>query len=502
MTDYVTVQDVELMSAGMAWKGGAVYYVTAEHLADMVTAQADPLIRNGRVKLGHTDKLFGALAGTHNPTPDSVDGEPAFGTVTNLRTVEAGAKLVGDLTEVPDWLAAAMPSAYPTRSAEWIWDHTTSGGRKYTAVFTDIALGGVWEPAVEDLADITREQATAALQALLEQGPEGIDALVAAAREETTMPAAKGATASVSVDRIAALFNEWVESEPIDGLDTYWWWARDVRVDPDEVIACDGEGGTFRVPFTTDGEHDVTFADPVEVRQTYVDVTGQAAAAAAAGARTDQQVLAHDLPRPISKQDRPNPAASRPDNERNPMDESVRKALAAAHGLNPDTATEDEVNAAVLAAQTDADAAAAAEAERLAAEAEEVEEDEETPEAEVEVPATVNVSQEVYEEQQRRLEALEADKAERELAAATVRRDGLVDKWVRERRITPAERALARNNLDIDEKKTVETYEALATNRVPTTTRGGSDDGPSATSGSDALVAASRARMGHTPKEA
>jgi glutamate racemase len=65
-----------------------------------------------------------------------------------------------------------MPSAYPTRSAEWVWDYETTGGKRYLAVLTDVALGGVWEPAVEDLADLTREQAIAALATLLTEGPQ------------------------------------------------------------------------------------------------------------------------------------------------------------------------------------------------------------------------------------------------------------------------------------------------------------------------------------------
>src|SRR3954452_19853019 len=107
----------------MNWRGmTGVYYVTLEHLADMVAAQDDPLIRPPRVKLGHTDVLFGALAGIHDPSPAATDGAPGFGTLTRLRVTQDGAMLVADLTEVPAWLAEAMPSAYPTRSAEWIWD--------------------------------------------------------------------------------------------------------------------------------------------------------------------------------------------------------------------------------------------------------------------------------------------------------------------------------------------------------------------------------------------
>jgi hypothetical protein len=177
--EYVTVPDVEVVSAGMNWRGlTGVYYVTGEHLSDMVRAQDDPLIRSPRVKLGHDDPRFNGHLTSHDP--ENLDAEPAFGTVKNLRLVEGGAKVVGDLTLVPEWLALALPSAYPTRSAEWVWDHTTAGGNHYLAVLTDVSLGGVWEPAVQDLADITPDT----IKHLLEGGPEALAEAVAAQREE------------------------------------------------------------------------------------------------------------------------------------------------------------------------------------------------------------------------------------------------------------------------------------------------------------------------------
>lgn len=191
MPDYVTVSDVEVLSAGMRHRGmTGVYYVTGEHLADMVAAQDDPLIRAPRIKLGHTDILFGALAGRHDPSPDATDGQPGFGTLVNLRVEQDGVMLVADLAEVPVWLAEAMPSAYTTRSAEWIWDWETAGGKRYSAVLTDLALGGVWRPAVEDLADITREQINLALQVLLQEGPQAaFDAVLAAQRDPSVAAA-------------------------------------------------------------------------------------------------------------------------------------------------------------------------------------------------------------------------------------------------------------------------------------------------------------------------
>jgi hypothetical protein len=68
-----------------------------------------------------------------------------------------------------------------------------------------------------------------------------------------------------------------------------------------------------------------------------------AASASWPAAWTAEQARPHD----------PTPAAAtaeEPHNETNPMDEAVRQALAATHGLDPATATEDDVNAAVIAA--------------------------------------------------------------------------------------------------------------------------------------------------------
>jgi hypothetical protein len=175
-TEYLTVSDVELVSAGMAWNGvGGPYWITGEHIADMVAAQDDPLIRTARVKLGHFDPRFNAGLSSHDPL--NLSATPAFGSVVNLRTTQGGAMLVGDLIEVPAWLATAMPSAYPARSIEWTWDVRTEGDRLYTAVLTDLALLGVTQQAVADLGDITREN----LQTLLEEGPEAMAAVSALA---------------------------------------------------------------------------------------------------------------------------------------------------------------------------------------------------------------------------------------------------------------------------------------------------------------------------------
>ena len=166
MTTYTTVPGVELIGVGMEWPAATgPVTVTLEHLVDMmVAANEDPLIRAPRVKLGH-ERIQLTPDGTtslgdHDPY---WSGEPAFGSVANLRLTHDGGMLVGDLVEVPAWLADAAPSAYPNRSCEWLFDVETEGGKRYSAVLTAVALLGVQQQAVKNLAD---------LQRLLEQGPE------------------------------------------------------------------------------------------------------------------------------------------------------------------------------------------------------------------------------------------------------------------------------------------------------------------------------------------
>lgn len=444
MTDYVTIQGVEVLSAGMAWNGlTGPYYVTAEHLAAMVAAQDDPLIRAPRVKLGHLDPRFNGGLSSHDPA--NLDADPAFGTLANLRLTEGGAKLVADLIEVPKALAEAIPSAFPNRSAEWVWDYETAGENRYATVLTDVALLGTRRPAVQDLADIVRASLPAAVAAPI------LDDLTAAAaaRQEDTLPEAP--SASVSVERVVGTFYEWTETQPVEGLDMDWWWARDIRVDPDEVIASDGDGGTWRVPFSTDGEHVVTFSDPVEVRETYVDVAAPTAAAAAAAARSQQRVIATDLPRPAGR--RNTAAAGRPDatpeqeDEMPDLDTSVE--LRNVLGLAADASDED-VQAA-LAARNDEPAAEADEPENT--------DGEQDPIAETQTAELAAATQ--------RIADLERQNTERERREAATRRDGLATQWVQEGRIAPSERDHYRDLLDVDEDRTVALAGALAAGRIP-----------------------------------
>jgi hypothetical protein len=172
MPALATIPDVELLTVGMDWPGahGELTF-RFDHLADAVTAaNQDPHIQIPRIKIGHADPRFNTGEGDHDPFYVPGDGEPALGSIENLRLENQGAVLMGDFVRVPLWLAEIMPAAYPNRSIEGAyqdgrWDVETPGGKKYSFVLTAVALLGIFRPAVEDLED---------LQAFLTEG-DGVE---------------------------------------------------------------------------------------------------------------------------------------------------------------------------------------------------------------------------------------------------------------------------------------------------------------------------------------
>jgi len=445
--EYRTVTGVEIATVGMEWQASTgPFTCTFEHLADAATAaNEDPLIQIPRLKLGHTSEINGEMR-VVDPFAELGDGAPAFGAAQNLRLTNAGAKLIGDYIEVPVWLADALPSAYRSRSMECRQRVTTEGGKTYTAVITAIALLGPVIPAIKDLADLER---------FLIEGPGDAVLSAAATPEEGRMEI----TASVATGTIRERFNwGWATSDPVEGLDTYYWWARDVRVDPNEVIADDTEGGTWSVPFETDGKDEVAFGEPVRVREEFVPVSASATAVIAArNERSDQRVLASNLERP----DKPAPktaASAQPDPQEDDMSidmEKLRERL----GLAED-ATEEQINEAL-----------AAEPETPAEETEETPEVEETPE-ETEEPAAVAASHGVTVDKEA-LSQLQSDAAAGREARQTqlsAEREGIVDGAVEAGKFPPSAAASYRQQLDKGgeiEAATRKFIEDLPENTVP-----------------------------------
>lgn len=145
-----TRRGVEIARTGTYELSSGTHTFTREQLAAAVRNHATGAAP--RLGIGHVDRRFDVAAGS--------DGEPAIGSVTNLRLNETGDVLLGDFVNVPDWLDDAMETAYPGRSLEG------------TATETDLRLTGVrllgyTRPGIHTLAD---------LRSFIEDGP----ALVAA----------------------------------------------------------------------------------------------------------------------------------------------------------------------------------------------------------------------------------------------------------------------------------------------------------------------------------
>lgn len=297
--------------------------------------------------------------------------------------------------------------------------------------------------------------------------------------------------ASVDVTSVRDRFNfDWA-TNPDNGApeDTYWWWARSVRADPNEVIADDGEGNLWSVTFSYDEPTDtITFSAPVRVREAFVPVqSGDGAAASALVSRRRQVVLAAALEKPSKPAPKTTTAASRPlpDQEVAPMAIDVaalRSRLQLSEDTLPDDATEEQINAALSAEQ---DTTPPPETETPEAETPAPEAEREPEPVAASVPDTVTVSRQVWEQTNKRLTDVEASERTRTEAETKTRRDTLASEWVQQGRITPAEHQHYRGMLDVDETKTVALASTLAAGRVPVDERGSSASAEDSTTSGD-----------------
>lgn len=148
----VTIPAVELVKVGVHGghaltekakadkeKNGGVK-VTAQHIADMVAADADNFIDEAPIKFSHFTQLG--------------DAAPAAGWIQNLRTTDNGNTLVGDLVDIPAGLYPLIKTGFKRRSVEMKYDQTGEEGKQYSAVLSAIALLGTEAPAVKNLADL------------------------------------------------------------------------------------------------------------------------------------------------------------------------------------------------------------------------------------------------------------------------------------------------------------------------------------------------------------
>jgi hypothetical protein len=238
----VTVEDVEIVQTGIEYNlASGPKTFTTDDLRDAVESQNDAAVKAPRLKLGHSANI-GLLS----------DGQPAIGTVGNLRLEKDGHLVVGDYVGVPEWLAKVLPSAYPARSIEALTGVKTSTGNAWSLVITDLALLGVVWPGVSTLDDI---------EALYSKdGPDNVKVLTTKKEvEETTI---KG---QINNEDILRQYRE--QKTP----DQMWWWVHAMMREPDELIVEDEENGQlYRIPYSIKGEG-VEFSDPIPVKIVFKD---------------------------------------------------------------------------------------------------------------------------------------------------------------------------------------------------------------------------------------
>jgi hypothetical protein len=189
---------VELARPGRWDISTGPFTVTAAMLHDAARFANREGARPAPLKFGHKDKRFAAG-----------DGEPALGWVHNVRVEDddQGPVLMGDLMDMPDWLADAMPRHWPDRSIEG-WEDYELDGEKYGLVVEALALLGVAPPgmsSIKSLRDLPAALGVAASGALEPSGRR----VVASFGERTTSaleagePIKKGAGMSLAKYREA-----------------------------------------------------------------------------------------------------------------------------------------------------------------------------------------------------------------------------------------------------------------------------------------------------------
>jgi hypothetical protein len=135
------IKDVEIARVG-EWnlKSGKLN-VTPEMLVDAAAYANRPGAQAGYIKLGHGDPRF--------------DGEPSLGWIQNVRVEGSGADsvLLGDIVDMPAWLAEAAPKHWPNRSMEG-WTDYQDGDRVYAMVVDGLSLLGVTPPGMSSLRSL------------------------------------------------------------------------------------------------------------------------------------------------------------------------------------------------------------------------------------------------------------------------------------------------------------------------------------------------------------
>lgn len=255
---FVNLEGIPVLETGIEYPASTgTFTVTSAMLAEAVTSQDDPHILPPRIKIGHSENpINDDLQELWEEVNDGRDeSQPSLGTIQNLRVSEHGQTLIGDFYGLPQWLASILKTAYPARSIEGGSWKNDANDRSYSFMIEAVALLGVVGPGCTSLDD---------LQELF--SAEGPKVTVIEMARGGQMPV----EAQVNVEDIRRAFYE----DFAQG-DQYWWWDRELLIDPLEMIVEDpDEGQLYIVPIDLDssgeGPAAVTFGESQPVKVQYI----------------------------------------------------------------------------------------------------------------------------------------------------------------------------------------------------------------------------------------
>jgi hypothetical protein len=351
LTEFVNLEGIPILETGIEYPASNGYFTFGvNHLEEIVKSQEDPHVVAPRIKIGHADNPINDDLQELYESINKNAETPSLGTIQNMRTVNDGHTLIGDFYGLPAWLAAILETAYPARSIEGGAWKNPANEKQYDMCLMAVALLGVAGPGCTSLADLQ--------ELFSEEGPKV---------SVIEMPAPKMEGGShvpriqlqVNVEDIRrAFYDDFAQG------DRYWWWDRELLIDPNEFIVQDpDEGQLYRLSFDIaeggEGPEAITFGDPKPVKIKYVpDKSAKPTEGAEASRtcasqleRTGVLLAVNTTPPRLSERERN-------DKKETKMGLSVDaiNKLRESKGLTPeqlpDDATDEQVQSAILADDT------------------------------------------------------------------------------------------------------------------------------------------------------
>lgn len=473
ITEFVTVQRIPVLETGIAYPASTgPFTCTLEMLEEAVLSQQDPHIKPPRIKIGHSDNPINEdlqeLWEELNTERD--ESKPALGSILNL-AVEEESILYGDFYGMPAWLAAILETAYPARSIEGGHWKNEANNKDYAFMLEAVSFLGVVGPGCTSLEDLQ--------ELFSKDGPQV--SVVEMSKPKHKVKTKGGGpmpvVAQVNVEDIRrAFYDDFAQG------DRYWWWDRELLIDPLEFIVQDpDENQLYRLPIDLkdgDGTDSVEFGDPEPIKVKYVPDPS---------ANTDDDVKAARLIAPqLEKAGKVLAVNTNPpradEHERSKKGTTMGKvnvpALRARLGVGkdvlPDDATEEQINAAL---EADPPEEEKPQVDPLDDEHDDVDdeddsddddEDDDTDDDDGDVKATRGVTLDKDAHAQLKQEASEGREARKE--QLKVGRKGYLDKAQAKGKFPPAARKAYAKQLAKGgeiEKATKEFIDALPDNTVP-----------------------------------